>query len=202
MSDETLQNSSEADAPPQKKLPFWIDFGPLLVFFAAFHYLKRGNPDEALIWAAGVLAVAAVIALMYAWLKYKHTSPILIFSTVVIGGFALAAFIFDDKRFVFMKPTVMNAIFGLAVFGGVIFKKNVIKMFMESAVELPDAKWTVLAIRWALFFFAMAVLNELIWRNMSENFWANFKVFGFFPLTILFTATQIPLLMKYGEMRE
>lgn len=202
MSGEDLQNTSEADIPPRKKLPFWIDFGPLLIFFAAFHYLKRDNPDDALIWAAGVLAIAAVIALIYAWVKYKHTSPILIFSTIVIGGFALAAFIFDDKRFVFMKPTVMNAIFGAAVLGGVIFKKNVIKMFMGSAFELPDDKWNVLAIRWALFFFAMAILNELIWRNLSENFWANFKVFGFLPLTILFTATQIPFLTKFGKMRE
>ncbi len=198
---------TEDTSPPatklegKAKLPFWIDFGPLLIFFAAFHYLKRDNPDDALIWAAGVLAVAAVIALIYAWVKYKHTSPLLIFSTIVIGGFALAAFIFDDKRFVFMKPTVMNAIFGSAVLGGVLFKKNVIKMFMGAAFELPDSKWNIFAIRWALFFFSMAILNELIWRNLSENFWANFKVFGFMPLTLLFTATQIPFLTKYGKMR-
>ena len=202
MTEETIPPAAKLEG--KKKLPFWIDFGPLLIFFAAFHYLKRSYPEDALIWAAGVLAVAAVIALIYAWLKYKHTSPILIFSTVLIGGFALAAFIFDDKRFVFMKPTVVNVIFGIAVFGGVIFKKNVIKMFMGSAFELPDDKWNVLAVRWAIFFFAMAALNEFIWRSpkFSETFWANFKVFGFLPLTILFTATQIPFLTKYGKMRE
>lgn len=185
-----------------KKLPFWIDFGPLLLFFVSFMYLKRENPDEAMIWAAGVLAVAAAVALIYAWFKYKHTSPVLIFSTVVIGGFALAAFLFDDKRFIFMKPTVMNTIFGVAVIGGVVFKKNVIKMMMGSAFELPDPKWNVFAIRWGLFFFAMAILNEVIWRNFSETFWASFKVFGFLPLTVLFTATQIPFLTKHGTMRE
>jgi intracellular septation protein len=200
MTEETIP--PEAKLEGQKKLPFWIDFGPLLVFLAAFYYLKRDHPDDALIWAAGVLAVAAVIALAYAWLKYKHTSPILIFSTVAVGGFALAAFIFDDKRFVFMKPTVMNALFGTAVLGGVFLKKNIIKMFMGSAFELPDSKWNILAIRWGLFFFAMAILNEIIWRNFSESFWANFKVFGFLPLTIIFTATQIPFLTKYGKMRE
>ena len=199
MTEDTLPPAVKLEG--KKKLPFWIDFGPLLMFFAAFHYLKRNNPDDALIWAAGVLAVAAVAALGYAWLKYKHTSPILIFSTFVIGIFALAAFIFDDKRFVFMKPTVMNAIFGMGILGGVVFKKNVIKMFMGSAFELPDDKWKILAIRWAIFFFAMAVLNEVIWRNFSENFWANFKVFGFLPLTILFTASQIPFMTKYGHMK-
>lgn len=185
-----------------KKLPFWIDFGPLLIFFAAFHYLKRDYPDDALIWAAGLLAVAAIIALIYARIKYKHISGLLIFSTLAIGGFALAAFIFDDKRFVFMKPTIMNSLFGVAILGGVWVKKNILKIFIGSAFELPDAKWNILAIRWAIFFFAMAVLNEVIWRNFSESFWTNFKVFGFLPLTILFTASQIPFLTKYGKMRD
>lgn len=200
MTEETLP--PEAKLEGQKKLPFWIDFGPLLLFFATFMYWKRDNPDDAMIWAAGVLAAAAAIALIYAWIKYKHTSPILIFSTIVIGAFALAAFLFDDKRFIYMKPTVMNAIFGAAVFGGIFFKKNVIKLLMGSAFELAEDKWNVFAIRWGLFFFAMAILNELIWRNFSETFWASFKVFGFLPLTILFTATQIPFLTKYGKIRE
>lgn len=186
----------------QKKLPFWIDFGPLLLFFFSFLYWKRDNPDDAMIWAAGVLAVAAALALIYAWFKYKHTSPILIFSTVVIGAFALAAFFFDDKRFIYMKPTVMNVIFGVAVLAGVVFKKNIIKLLMGSAFELPDDKWSIFAIRWGLFFFAMAILNEVIWRNFSETFWASFKVFGFLPLTVLFTAAQIPFLTKYGKIRE
>jgi intracellular septation protein len=194
--------SSAAAPEAAKKLPFWIDFGPLLLFFVTFLYWKRDNPDDAMIWAAGVLAVAATLALIYAWVKYKHTSPILIFSTVVIGAFALAAFLFDDKRFIYMKPTVMNVIFGLAVIGGVFFKKNVIKLMMGSAFELPDAKWNVFAIRWGLFFFAMAILNEIIWRNFSETFWASFKVFGFLPLTVLFTASQIPFLTKHGKLKE
>lgn len=195
-------DSTKAPAQtPAKKLPTWIEFGPLLVFFASFMYLKRDNPDDAMIWAAGILAVAATLALIYAWFKYKHTSPLLIFSTLVIAGFALAAFIFDDKRFIFMKPTVMNSLFGLAVIGGVFLKKNVIKMMMGSAFELPDDKWNIFAIRWGVFFFAMAILNELIWRTQTETFWIGFKTFGFLPLTILFTAIQIPFLTKHGKMK-
>ena len=200
MTDKNLPPAAKLEGKP--KLPFWIDFGPLLLFFVSFMYWKRDNPDDAMIWAAGVLAVTAAAALIYAWFKYKHTSPLLIFSTVAIGGFAAAAFLFDDKRFIFMKPTVMNALFGLAVIGGVVLKKNVIKMMMGSAFELPDAKWNIFAIRWGVFFFAMALLNEIIWRNFSETFWASFKVFGFLPLTILFTASQIPFLTKHGKMRE
>ena len=192
-------NRSEA---PAKKNSFWLDFGPLLIFFASFHYLKREHPDDAMIYAAGILAVAATLALIYAWVRHRHTSPILIFSTVVIGLFALAAFIFDDPRFIYMKPTVMNIIFGLAVLGGVIFKKNVIKMLMGSAFELPDDKWNVLAIRWGIFFFVLAAINEVIWRNFSEEFWIGFKTFGFLPITLIFTLSQVPFLTKYGKMRE
>ena len=193
------QNKSEA---PAKKNSFWLDFGPLLIFFGAFHYLKRDYPDDAMIYAAGILTVAATLALIYAWVRHRHTSPILIFSTVVIGLFALAAFIFDNENIVKIKPTVMNIIFGVAVLGGVFFKKNVIKMLMGSAFELPDDKWNVLAIRWGIFFFALAAINEVVWRHFSTEFWIGFKTFGFLPITLIFTLSQVPFLTKYGTMRE
>jgi len=164
---------------PAKKLPFWIDFGPLLIFFASFMYWKKQHPDEALIWAAGVLAVSAAAALIYAWFKYKHTSPLLIFSTVVISAFALAAFLLDDKRFIFMKPTVVNSFFGIAVLGGVFFKKNVIKMLMGSAIELPDDKWNIFAIRWAIFFFAMVAVNGSLYglaNSLHDETWKSYTV--------------------------
>jgi len=195
MSDEKSAAKREAGSK------VWLDFGPLLLFFVAFQYFKRNNPDEAIIWAAGVLAVAAAIALAWSWFKHKQTSPILIFSTIAVGAFALLAFLFDDKRIIFMKPTIMNVLFGLGVFGGMYFKKNFIKMMMESAFDMEDKHWNVQAIRWGIFFFAMAALNEVIWRNFSEDFWAGFKVFGFFPLTIIFTLTQIPFLQKHGTMK-
>ena len=96
----------------------------------------------------------------------------------------------------------MNIIFGVAVLGGVFFKKNVIKMLMGSAFELPDDKWNVLAIRWGIFFFALAAINEVVWRHFSTEFWIGFKTFGFLPITLIFTLSQVPFLTKYGKMRE
>ena len=125
---------SAAKREAQSKV--WLDFGPLLMFFASFQYFKRNNPDEAIIWAAGVLAVAATIALAWSWFKHKQTSPILIFSTIVIGGVALLALLFDDKRIIFMKPTFMNVLFGVGVLGGMIFKKNFIKVMMLSLIHI------------------------------------------------------------------
>jgi len=125
----------------------------------------------------------------------------LLFSTAIIVVTAGLAIWSGNKTIFYMKPTVINILFGVAVIAGVFLKKNVIKMMMGEAIELPDAKWDRLAIRWGLFFFAMAALNEFIWRTQTEEFWATFKVFGFLPLTFVFTLTQIPFIQKHGTMR-
>lgn len=100
-----------------------------------------------------------------------------------------------------MKPTIVNTLFGIGVVGGAFLGKNVLKMLLGDAIELPDVKWNSLAIRWGIFFFAMAILNEVIWRNFSEDFWVKFKVFGFMPLTLIFTLSQLPFIQKHGKMR-
>jgi len=153
-----------------------------------------------MLWAAGVFAIAAVLALAISWIKYKHVSGMLIFATAIIVVTAGLAIAFDNKAIFFIKPTIINTLFGIAVIGGVFLKKNVIKMMMGSAFEMSDSHWNTLAIRWGLFFFAMAALNEFIWRNYSEEFWAGFKVFGFLPLTLVFTLTQLPFIQKHGKM--
>jgi len=193
---------NQTQTPSEKPNSFLIDFAPLLAFFAAFQYFKRTNPDEAMVWAAGILAILATLALTYSWFKHKYLSPILILTTVLVVFFAGLTFFTGDKKFLFMKPTIVNTLFGIGVIGGVFFKKNMIKMLMGGAFKIPTAKWNILAIRWGLFFFAMAILNEIIWRNFSEDFWIKFKVFGFLPITFLFTLTQIPFLQKHGELQD
>jgi len=190
--------SSTAEKKPNK---FWLELGPLLAFFAAFQYFKRAHPDEAMVWAAGILAVLASLALSYSWFKHKYVSGVLILTTVLVVVFAGLTFFTGNKIFLFMKPTIVNTLFGLGVIGGALMGKNVLKMLLGEAFELPDAKWNSLAIRWGLFFFAMAILNELIWRNFSEDFWIKFKVFGFMPLTLIFTLSQLPFIQKHGKMR-
>ena len=179
---------------------FWLDFGPLLVFFVAFHWLRRDHPDEAMLWAAGIFAAAAVVALAIGWLRHRTVSGMLLLSTAIIvvtAGLALAS---DNKIIFFMKPTIVNALFGIAAIGGALIGRNAIKLMVGSAFTLPDRAWNGLAWRWGLFFFAMAGLNEVIWRNFSEDFWVNFKVFGFLPLTLLFTLSLIPYIRRHGGL--
>ena len=197
-----MTNTPKTSNAPKSKPSFLLELGPLLVFFGAFQYFKRTeHADDAMLWAAGIFAVCAVLALALSWAKHKTVSGLLVFSTFIIVATAGLAILFDNKVIFYMKPTFMNILFGLGVIGGVIFKKNVIEMIMGSAIQMPQEKWNILAIRWGIFFFAMAALNEFIWRTQSEEFWASFKVFGFLPLTLLFTLTQIPFIQKFGQMK-
>ncbi|WP_298914643.1 inner membrane-spanning protein YciB [uncultured Algimonas sp.] len=179
---------------------FWLDFGPLLIFFVSFHWIRRSDPDGAMLVAAGIFAVAAVVAVVLGWLRYKSVSPMLILSTGIIVVTVVLALLADNPIIFYMKPTIVNSLFGIAAIGGVFMNRNIIRLMVGNAFTLPNRIWDKLAVRWGLFFFAMAALNEFIWRTQSEEFWVNFKVFGFLPLTIAFTLTQIPTISRHGGL--
>ena len=82
--------------------------------------------------------------------------------------------------------------------GGLFFNKPLLGVVFDSLFQLTDEGWRKLTLRWAIFFFVLAVLNEIVWRNTSTNVWVDFKVFGVMPLTFLFGALQMPLLKKYA----
>lgn len=190
-----------SQAAPKKKPSQWLEFGPLLIFFIAYQFLKKSQPDNALYIAAGILAVLSIITLIYSRIKHGSLPKMLLFTTVLVAGSAAMAYFFKDERFIYMKPTVINILFGVGVIGGVLFKKNVIQMMMGEAFEMPMRAWNNLAIRWGIFFFILAAINEFVWRTYGEDFWVKFKVFGFLPLTILFTLSQLPFIMKNGTMK-
>lgn len=187
-----------ANPAPRPNNSFWLDFGPLLIFFISFQWLRRNNPDEAMLWAAGIFAVAAVLALVIGWIRHRTVSPMLLLSTAIIVVTAGLALFSGNKIIFFMKPTIVNILFGIAAIGGVMLGHNVIRLLLGDAFTLPDAAWNTLAIRWGLFFFVLAAINEVVWRTQTEEFWVGFKVFGFLPITILFTLSQIPYIKKQG----
>jgi len=194
---------SPSQPAAKKKASQWLEFGPLLVFFLVYMYLKRTLPDTqtAIYIAAIVLGVLSTISLIYSTVKHGAVPKVLLISTVFVVTSAGLSYVFKDPRFIYMKPTVINIIFGLAVIGGVFLKKNVIQMIMGEAFEMPLKAWNNLAIRWGLFFFILAAINEFVWRTYGEDFWVKFKVFGFFPITIIFTLTQLPFIMKNGTVK-
>jgi len=96
-----------------------------------------------------------------------------------------------------VKPTIIYALFGTTLLFGLLTRKPLLEMVFDSVFHLTEEGWRKLTLRWCVFFFAMAVLNEIVWRNFSTDTWVSFKLFGAVPLTFLFAAAQYPLLMKH-----
>jgi len=168
-----------------------LDIGPLVLFFAA-------NAKFGIFAATGAFMVAVVAALLVSYVMIRQW-PIMPLVTaivvVVFGGLTLAL---HDDTFIKLKPTIIYTAFGGILLGGWIFERPFLEILFDSMFHLTPEGWRKLTLRWALFFLAMAVLNEAVWRTQSTDFWVNFKLFGFVPITFLFAAAQVPLMSRYA----
>ena len=172
---------------------FATDFGPLAVFFF-FYY----NGDKNLKVAIPPFIIATLIALIIVWILEKKIPLVPLIGGILITLFGGLTIYFDNPVFLYMKPTIINILFGLALlFGKYFTKEPVLKKIMGKSIMLSDIGWYLLNKRWMLFFFTMAILNEFVWRTQTEEFWVNFKVWGLLPITFIFTAFQISLINKY-----
>ena len=169
-----------------------IEMGPLLVFFAA-------NTSYGIFVATGAFMVAIVISLVVAYAAARHIPTLPLVSGVIVMVFGGLTLYLQDETFIKLKPTIINTLFAVVIFGGLTFGKNYVKSLLGTMVSLNDAGWRILAIRWGLFFIVMAVVNEIVWRNFSTDSWVTFKVFGFLPLTVVFAMAQTPLMHRYSN---
>jgi|TARA_B100000929_G_scaffold143214_1_gene113238 intracellular septation protein len=174
-------------------LKFITDFGPLLVFF--FYYY---NGDKNLKIAIPPFIIATIIALAIVWILEKKIPMIPLIGGILITFFGSLTIYFDNPVFIYIKPTIINILFGLALlFGKYFTNEPILKKILGKSIILADEGWNILTKRWTIFFFSVALLNELVWRTQSEEFWVNFKVWGLLPITFVFTAFQISLITKY-----
>ncbi len=174
-------------------IKFITDFGPLLVFLI-FYY----NSDKNLKTAIPPFIIATIISLAIVWFLEKKIPMIPLIGGVLITLFGGLTIYFDNPIFIYIKPTIINIIFGLALLFGKFFTKEpILKKILGKSIILTNEGWDILNKRWIIFFFALALLNELVWRTQSEEFWVNFKVWGILPITFIFTAFQIPVLSKH-----
>jgi len=168
-----------------------IEIIPLILFFIV-------NAKYGIIVATKIFVITTVIALVVSYLHLKNFSaPLLItsFLVLIFGGLTI---FFKDPTFIKLKPTIVYLLFSSFLFLGLKLKKNFLKIYLSSLIKLNNLGWDILTKRWSLFFFTMAILNEIIWRNFSTDFWVSFKVFGFLPLTIIFMILQNGLMKKYS----
>ena len=168
-----------------------IEVIPLILFFIA-------NAKYGIIVATKIFVITTLIALVVSYLHLKKVStPLLItsFLVLIFGGLTI---FFKDPTFIKLKPTIVYLLFSSFLFLGLKLKKNFLKIYLSSLIKLNNLGWDILTKRWSLFFFTMAILNEIIWRNFSTDVWVSFKVFGFLPITIIFMMLQNGLMKKYS----
>jgi intracellular septation protein len=198
---------------PQKKkesvnplLKLVLELGPLMVFFFAnargawlvekFPVLAEfGGP---IFVATGLFMAATAIALIASWLLMR-TLPIMpMVSGVVVFIFGALTLYLQDDVFIKMKPTIVNTLFGGVLLGGLYFGRSLLGYVFDSAFRLDAEGWRKLTFRWGLFFLFLALANEVVWRNFSTDFWVTFKVWGIMPITLLFTFSQMPLILRHS----
>jgi intracellular septation protein len=168
-----------------------LDLGPLVLFFIA-----NSRYGIFVATATFMAAVLAALAVSYALTRHLPIMPVVTAIIVLVfGGLTL---ILHDATFIKVKPTIIYALFGAVLLGGLYFNRPLLGVVFDSLFQLTEEGWRKLTLRWALFFFALAVLNEIVWRNTSTNVWVDFKVFGVTPLIFVFAALQAPLLKKYA----
>jgi intracellular septation protein len=191
-----------AKSEPQGGGKLLIDLGPLLVFFLV-NFLAPVPSVMKIFVATGAFMAAMVVAMIYSALRYGRISPLLWFSgamVVILGGLTIWL---HNESFIKMKPTLYYALVSGLLWFGLLTDRPLLQRVLGSTYPgLDEAGWAKLTRNWAIFFAFMAVLNEAVWRNSSTDFWIGFKLWGAIPLTFLFAAANIPMLLKHGLMRE
>lgn len=189
----------EPATPPRRALPkglkFAIDFGPLLVFFVV--YMRSDIFTATIVFMAATLAAAAA-----SWAMTRHVPTMLVVTLVIVMVFGGLTLWLHDERFIKMKPTMVYTLFAAVLLGGLAFGKALLARVFDFAFEIDPEGWRKLTLRWGLFFAAMAVVNEIVWRGFAEATWVTFKLVGFPALTFLFAMSQVPLMMRHGIERE
>jgi intracellular septation protein len=172
-----------------------LDIGPLILFFAA-------NSRFGIYGATAAFMVAIVVALGVSYALTRHLPVMPLVTAVIVLVFGGLTLVLHDELFIKVKPTIIYVLFGSVLLGGLAFRKPLLGMVFDSVFNLTEEGWRKLTIRWILFFFVLAVLNEIVWRTQTTDFWVSFKLFGVVPLTFLFGALQVPLLTKYEAKKE
>jgi intracellular septation protein len=183
------------DKPARPKLnpllKLALDLGPLVVFFAA-------NARLGIFTATAVFMVTIIAALAVSYAITRHVAIMPVVTAIIVLVFGSLTLVFHDETFIKLKPTIIYLLFGLSLLGGYLFNKPLLAIVFDAMFHLTEEGWRKLTLRWATFFLVMAVVNEIVWRTQTTEFWIAFKLFGFTPLTFVFAAAQYRLLLRYA----
>ncbi len=198
-------NAVAEKKPKSGWLNLAVDYGPILVFFLVYRHFSPADKEDAVgevlavIKGTGCFMAAAVVALIVSKWKLGRVSPMLWLSTALIVFFGGMTILLQDKFYIQIKPTVIYAMFGIALLGGIMRGKALLKTLLEAAFEgLDDAGWMILSRNWGIFFLALACLNESFRHYLSFGGWLQTKLYVFLPLSFIFTFAHMPMLLRHG----
>jgi intracellular septation protein len=166
------------------------ELGPLAIFFVA-------NARFHLFVATGAFMVAVIVAMIVSYAVTRHVPIMALVTGVIVIVFGTLTLVLHDETFIKVKPTIIYGLFAAVLGGGLLFGRSFIAVMFDQMFNLTAVGWRLLTMRWAMFFAAMAILNELIWRTQTTDFWVAFKLFGAIPLTMGFAVVQMPLIKRY-----
>ncbi|MGE8105755.1 septation protein A [Allorhizobium sp. NPDC080224] len=206
MSDTSTDTHASKAEKQNPLLKMVLELGPLLIFFFGNlrgEWLAKTFPELSaiggpLLIATALFMVATVISLIISKIVFKHLPVMPFVSGIVVLVFGGLSIWLQDETFIKMKPTIVNTLFGVVLLGGLAFGTSLLGYVFNAAFQLDAEGWRKLTFRWGIFFLFLAVLNEVVWRNFSDDVWVSFKVWGTMPITILFTLAQMPLIMKHS----
>ena len=167
------------------------EYGPLAVFFLAYW---KWDLLTATAWLMGATVIA--LGIYYVFSRRVPMMPLI--TAVIVGIFGGLTLWLQDETFIKMKPTIVEGMFAVILLGGLLVKRPLLKPLLGHAWPMEDRGWHLLSFRFAIFFAAMAVLNEIVWRNYPTDVWVTFKVFGLMGLTLIFAITQAPLMKRFA----
>ncbi len=154
-----------------------LELGPLALFFVT-------NYKFGIFPATGVLMASVLVALAISYYLTRRLPIMPVVTAIAVTIFGTLTFLLHDEIFIKLKPTIVNSLFGATLLGALAFGKPLLPIVLDSVMHLSEEGWRKLTLRWGVFFFVLAALNEIVWRTQTTDFWAGFKAFGIMPLTV------------------
>lgn len=201
---EDISRDASEKSPAARAGGIWTELGPTLAFIVIYNVMLRFpeqglfSKENALYWATGVLIIATLAVIGMKLIRKQRIPPFLLVSSGLIGIFGTLGIVFHSKLLLFLKPTIINLMFAGAIFGGLAVGRNIWKMLFNELFHLPDYAWRVLAIRWGLYFIAMAIWNVVVWQAFGETAWANWKM-GNIIIGFVFAMSNAPYTLKHMQ---